>query len=46
MEIFGAGTSDFLARISAARKQQIENTADDAGTEVDRYDRYLADSCT
>ena len=24
MEICGAGTSDFLARISAARKQQIE----------------------
>ena len=42
MEICGAGTSDLFARISAARKQRIENTADDAGTEVDRY---LIDSC-
>ena len=32
MEICGTGTSDFLARISAAKKQRIENTADDAGT--------------
>ena len=44
MEICGAGTSDFFARISAARKQWIENSADDASTEVDR--RYLANSCT
>ena len=43
VDICGAGTSDFLARISAAKKQRIENTADDAGTEADRY---LADSCT
>ena len=43
MEICGAGTSDFFTRISTARKQRIENTADDDGTEVDRY---LADSCT
>ena len=46
MEICGAETSDFFARISAARKQRIEITADDAGTEVDRCGRYLADSCT
>ena len=34
MEICGTGTSDFFTRISAARKQRIENTADNAGTIV------------
>ena len=45
MEICGAGTSDFLARISAARKQRIENIVNDAGRPTEE-DRYLADSCT
>ena len=46
IEICGAGTSDFITRISTARKQRILRTLqseDDAGIEVDRY---LADSCT
>ena len=30
MDICGAGTSDFFAQISAASKQRIENTADNA----------------